>query len=164
VYQAEQEPTPANFFRIPEELRTRDQWVNWRFEERDGKPTKMPYNPRTGERAKSTDSATWSSFVTVVSACDKGTYSGIGYVFSSGDPYTGVDPDHCRDPETGEIEAWAQCWVERLDGYVEVSPTGEGLHIIVKGKSPRNGKRTVDGKTVEIYSAERYFTCTGVQP
>jgi putative DNA primase/helicase len=164
VYQAEQGPTPANFFRIPEELRTRAQWVNWRFEERDNKPTKMPYNPRTREKAKSTDSATWSPFVTVVSALEKGTYDGIGFVFSSGDPYTGIDLDHCRNPKTGEIAEWAQYWVKRLDGYVEVSPSGEGLHIIVKGKSPRNGKRTVDGKTVEIYSTERYFTCTGVQP
>jgi putative DNA primase/helicase len=164
VYQAEHEPTPASFFRIPEELRSRAQWVNWRLEERNGKPTKVPYNPHTAERASSTDSATWSTFAAVISAFEKVSYAGIGFCFSSGDPYTGIDLDHCRDPKTGEIAAWAQIWVEWLNGYTEVSPSGEGLHVIVKGKSPHNGKKTVDGKTVEIYSTERFFTFTGAQP
>jgi putative DNA primase/helicase len=93
-----------------------------------------------------------------------GGYSGVGFVFSSGDPYTGIDLDHCIDPETGEIAPWAQAWVERFGGYTEISPSGNGLHVIVRGKSSHNGKRTVEGKTVEIYSTERFFTITGMRP
>jgi putative DNA primase/helicase len=149
---------------IPSELKARQQWVNWKLEERDGKPTKVPYNPRSRKKALTTDSQTWSTFEVVVGALDRGAYDGIGFVFTSGDPYTGIDLDHCRDPETGEIAPWARAWVERFDGYTEVSPSGDGVHIIVKGESPRNRKRTVDGKTVEVYSTKRFFTCTGVRP
>ena len=149
---------------IPQELKGRRQWVCWRLEERGGKPTKVPYNPRTGRRADTTDSDTWSSFDEATKASENEAYNGIGFVFSSGDKYTGIDLDRCRDPMTGQIETWAWKWVERFDGYTEVSPSGEGLHVLVKGKSPRNGKTTVDGKTVEVYSTERFFTFTGVRP
>jgi putative DNA primase/helicase len=149
---------------IPDELKRRQQWVSWRVEAREGKLTKVPYNPRTANKASSTDSTTWSTLEVVVSAFESEAYSGIGFVFSSGDPYTGIDFDHCLNRETGEIASWAWKWIERFDGYTEVSPSGDGLHVIVKGKSPRNGKRTVNDKTVEVYSTERFFTCTGVQP
>ena len=51
-----------NIQNIPHELKRRPQWVLWRYETRDGKPTKVPYNARTGYRADSTDPATWCSF------------------------------------------------------------------------------------------------------
>jgi putative DNA primase/helicase len=40
---------------IPEELTERPQWVCWRYEERGGKLTKVPYVPETGGRASTTD-------------------------------------------------------------------------------------------------------------
>jgi putative DNA primase/helicase len=149
---------------IPDELKRREQWVNWRLEKRDGKPTKVPRDARTGRRADSTNSDTWSTFGAVLGALERKVHDGIGFVFSSGDPYSGIDLDHCIDIETGEIAPWAWEWVERFDGYTEISPSGRGLHIIVKGKAPRNGKKTIGNKTVEIYSAERFFTVTGVRP
>jgi hypothetical protein len=36
-------------------------WVTWRTEERNGKPTKVPFNPETGREAKSNDPKTWST-------------------------------------------------------------------------------------------------------
>jgi hypothetical protein len=41
-----------------EGIRDLKQWVCWRTEERDSKPTKVPYSPLTGRRADSTDSKT----------------------------------------------------------------------------------------------------------
>ena len=35
-------------------------WVNWKLEERNGKKTKIPYNPRTGGKAQSNNPHTWS--------------------------------------------------------------------------------------------------------
>lgn len=141
---------------IPEELRRRPQWVVWRLEERDGKPNKTPYIAGGVGRASSTDSLTWRSFKEAVQALETGRYDGIGFVFSSGDPYAGVDLDGCRNPETGELEDWAAEIVEKLGGYAEASPSGTGVHIVVRGKAP-NTKR---GK-VEAYSRERFFTMTG---
>ena len=51
---------------IPETLRERDQWVCWREEERDGKPTKIPVTPGGGGFASSTESETWASFETAL--------------------------------------------------------------------------------------------------
>ena len=39
-------------------IRNFRQWVCWRSEERAGKRTKIPYGPRTGARASSTESPT----------------------------------------------------------------------------------------------------------
>jgi putative DNA primase/helicase len=141
---------------IPEELRQRSQWVVWKLEKRDGKPTKVPYIAGGVGKASSTDSLTWRPFEEVVQALETGRYDGIGFVFSSGDPYAGVDLDNCRDRETGEIAEWAAKIIEAFDGYAEASPSGTGVHIIVRGKAP-NKKR---GR-VEAYSSERYFTVTG---
>jgi len=141
---------------LPEELRQRRQWVVWKLEERDGKPTKVPYIAGGSGKASSTDSLTWRSFEEAVQALETGRYNGIGFVFSSGDPFAGVDLDDCRNPETGELEEWAEKIVEDFGGYAEVSQSGTGVHIIIKGKAP-NKKR---GK-VEAYSLERFFAMTG---
>jgi putative DNA primase/helicase len=141
---------------IPNELKTRPQWVGWRYEARDGKPTKVPYDARTGRRADTTDLLTWCPFEEALDALEHGRFDGIGFVLSSGDSYTGVDLDECREPETGEIAEWAVEIIERLDGYTEVSPSGTGVHVIVQGKAP-NSKR---GR-VEAYSERRFFTITG---
>ena len=141
---------------IPQGMKTYRHWVIHL--------EKQPYNPTTGRRASTRDSRTWGTFEEALNAYQTGRWSGIGFVFSSGDPYTGIDLDKCRDPETGGIEPWAQELIGRFDSYTEVSPTGTGIHIITTGQTPHNGKRTVDGKTVEIYSVARYFTITGVRP
>ncbi len=141
---------------IPEELRRRTQWVVWRFEERDGKLTKVPYIAGGVGRADTTDLMTWRTFNEAVQALKTGRYEGVGFVFCSGDKYAGIDLDDCRNPVTGDLEEWARKIVEAFDGYAEASPSGTGVHIIVRGKAP-NKKR---GK-VEAYSQERFFTMTG---
>lgn len=140
---------------VAEELKRRRQWVAWRLEERGGRQTKVPYVPHSGRRASSTDLTTWGAFEDALDSLDG--YDGIGFVFSSGDPYTGVDLDACVDPKTGEIEPWAGKIVEDLDSYTELSPSGRGLHILVRGKVPVPLKLD----NIEMYSIERFFTVTG---
>jgi putative DNA primase/helicase len=153
---ARRELLPVRPEGIPEELKARPQWVDWRLEERNGDVTKVPYTPRTGRRASSTDLLTWGMFADALAALQNGDYDGIGFVFSSGDPYCGIDLDGCRNPETGELAKWAKEIVDDLDGYAEVSPSGRGVHVIVRGKMP-SGRRGA----IEVYSSERYFTMTG---
>jgi primase-polymerase (primpol)-like protein len=143
---------------IPEELRRRPQWVVWKLEQRDGKPTKIPYIAGGVGKADTTDLMTWRTFEQAVKALGTGRYNGVGFVFCSGDHFTGIDLDGCRDPETGELEAWATELVAAFGegAYAEVSQSGTGVHIVVKGKGP-NKKR---GK-VEAYSLERFFAMTG---
>jgi putative DNA primase/helicase len=98
---------------LPEEMKVRPQWVNWRREKRGGDLTKVPYTPGTERRASSTDLMTWGTFEEALASLDR--FDGIGFMFCSGDSYTAVDLDKCVDPETGEIEAWAAEIVEALD-------------------------------------------------
>ncbi len=150
--------------RAPEELRALPQWVAWRFAERNGKTTKLPLNPRySGRMARTNDPTTWATFDRALRVCEAiPTLDGAGFVFSGDDPYVGTDLDNCRDPETGVVDPWAAAWIRRLGGYAEVSPSGTGVKIIVKGSLPSSvGKTIVDGHEVEIYDRGRFFTITG---
>ena len=151
-------PTTEN---IPEQLTERPQWVCWRLEMRAGKPTKVPYIAGTNSRASSTELLTWSSFEYALAAYEAGEppYDGIGFVFCSADPLAGIDLDGCRNPETGEVAPWAQKIVaDASEGYVEASPSGTGVHIIVEGRVRDGGVRR---GPVEMYSRDRFFTITG---
>lgn len=143
-------------------MRPRDlkQWVCWRSEarERGGKPTKVPYSPATGSRARSDDPNTWGSLAEARGAADRDSYDGIGFVFTEGDPFCGVDLDGCVELETGEIEPWAAEILDELDSYTELSPSGEGLHVLVRAKLPEGGRRK--GR-IEMYDRGRFFTITG---
>jgi putative DNA primase/helicase len=139
---------------IPRELSVRPQWVVWKAV--GDKPDKVPYSARTGRRASSTDLLTWSTFQEALEAYENGEYAGLGFVFSSADPYTGIDLDDCVDPQTGEIAVWALEIVRYFDSYTELSATGTGLHVIVRGEVPNRRKGDV-----EVYSSKRFFTVTG---
>ena len=148
-----------NTANIPAELKTRPQWVVWRTEKRNDKPTKVPYAPKTGAKAKSDTPSTWATFATALTAYDNGKrYDGMGYVFSGADDdFTGIDLDKCASGD-GQFETWATDIVAAMDSYTETSPSGRGLHIILKGKLPDGGRRK--GK-IEMYDSGRYFTVTG---
>ena len=161
-------PTIEN---IPEQLTERRQWVCWRLEEREGKETKVPYTPGTLRRASSTDLMTWATFEEALAAYEASEppYDGIGFVFCSADPFAGIDLDNCLDPESGEVSLWAQKIIDRVqEGYVEISPSGTGVHIIVEG-TVRDGRarrkvRGREGKVIgeiEMYGRGRFFTITG---
>lgn len=143
---------------IPDELRGIPRWVIWKTEERDGKTTKVLYRPHAPDkRGSSTDPATWSDYEKAAAAATLPGVSGIGFVFN-GDGLIGVDFDHVRDPNTGVIEPSALEEIRILNSYAEVSPSGTGVHVIVKGKIPGDKRRKGPR---EIYDTGRYFTVTG---
>jgi len=78
--------------------------------------------------------------------------------FHTGGRDCGVDLDGCLDPETGEIEGWAQEIIDELDSYAEISPSGTGVHVLVRGSLPPGRNRK--GR-FEAYDQGRYFTVTG---
>ena len=166
---------------LPAELLSLPQWIAWwsvigegrRVQLRNGawtdvlkpqaKPHKLPIDPRTGGLASSTRPRSWSTAEAARTALVKWSLTGIGFVFSDSDAYSGVDLDNCRDPNTGEITDWAWEIIRSLSSYTEVSPSGTGVHMIVIGSLPAGqGNQAVHhGGKVEMYSRERYFTFTG---
>lgn len=149
---------------IPQELRDCNQWICWRYENRDGKLTKVPYNPTTEHPASTTDPSSWCSFEVVAHLSDASGYDGIGFVFNEDDPFMGVDLDHVLDDE-GHINPKYEELVRSSDTYTEISPSGHGLHLVCLGKKPEGltaCKHTQpDGSAVEVYDHARYFTMTG---
>jgi primase-polymerase (primpol)-like protein len=146
-----------NYDKIPAELRDARRWVVYRLIERDGKITKVPYQP-DGPPARTNDPDTWFSFESCTSAVAAGKFDGVGFVLT-GSEYVGVDLDHVRD-EVGQIVGWALAIVEQLASYTEISQSGAGLHVISHGTLPEGGHRK---GLVEMYdgSSPRYFCVTG---
>lgn len=148
--------TPFMIENIPKALTSVPQWVAWSgHTSMDGKLSKRPINARTGKYAKTNESATWSKFDEAVSHCRENSLQGVGFVFSEDDPFVGIDLDDCLDPKTGQIQPWAREIVEQFDSYTEITPSGRGVHILVKGALPGGGRRY--GK-IEIYDRSRFFT------
>jgi putative DNA primase/helicase len=143
---------------IPLELQAPAQWVTWKREYRDGGWTKVPYNPRTGRKASTADPSTWGTCDEAFGAYLQGGYNGVGFVLHSADPYVGIDLDKCRNPATGALEVWAWEIAQSLGSFTEATPSGTGLHIIVRGKLPPGRRRK--GR-VEMYETRRFFTMTG---
>jgi hypothetical protein len=150
--------------RAPDDLTELDQWVLWRYEQRNGRPTKVPYQV-SGDLADSTDPATWASFEEALNTWHRHRryYVGLGFVFSKGDGLVGVDLDDALDAQGG-VKPWARGIVERFgDTYTEISPSGEGLKIWARGSLPANlgGVKVGDG-AIEMYDHARYFAVTGM--
>jgi putative DNA primase/helicase len=140
-------------------------WVCWRYKSpngkptksRNGKPTKVPVQP-DGRPAKSNDPSTWHTFEACLEASRRDSSLGIGFML--GDGWAGIDLDHCRDPETGAIEEWAQTIIDRLRSYAEGSPSGTGVHILCRGALPPGRRRKGQ---IEVYASGRFFTITGAR-
>jgi KaiC/GvpD/RAD55 family RecA-like ATPase len=151
---------------IPEELRVRKQWVLWKYVNRDGKPTKVPFQI-DGKPASSVDPATWNTFDACRNSSER--YAGLGYVFSVDDPYIGIDLDGCR--VNGKLEDWAKEIVMLMGSYAEVSPSETGVKIFGRIDAPIAGAnhklpnmpKVCEEKEpgVELYCQGRYFAVTG---
>ena len=147
---------------FPIMLAERRQWICWRLEpsSKGDRPNKTPYSPHANRRASSTDPGTWGTLAEAQAARKRYGYSGLGFVFTNGDDFVGVDIDHCRNKDTGALNETATAIIAKAATYVEISPSGEGLHLFFRGKIPEGGNK--NSKTgVEMYAFGRYFTMTG---
>ncbi|MCC2031819.1 hypothetical protein [Microbacterium allomyrinae] len=132
---------------LPLELTRRDRWVRWT-------PSKRPITV-TGEPASSTDPTTWGSYQ---AARDSTVGAGLG--FALGDGLGCIDIDHCL--VDGELTAAAAAFLAAYAGhYIEISPSGTGLHIWGHRAEQPGRRYTVAGLPIEVYSTGRYMTVTG---
>lgn len=147
---------------IPAIMRELDHWVLWKKEFVEGKNgkagrwAKIPYQIN-GRMAKSNDPSTWTSFSNALKCLDHAKYNGLGFQFA-GSGLVGIDIDNCI--ENGWLTDHAQRIMNQCNSYTEKSPSGIGIHVIVKGTIP-NDINKPDGAEIEMYGHERYFTVTG---
>ena len=152
---------------IPETLKNDGLFCTWAYRNKGGKITKVPYNPRTGAKAKANDPGTFGTYDEACTALRRHSdkYSGIGLGLF--DDLVGVDIDHCYE-ENGALSSVAQDFPDGMASYAEQSPSGKGIHMLVRDPNAvyASGKyMTKNTKLgVEIYAAgqtNRYFTITG---
>ncbi len=149
---------------IPYELKMLPNWVCWKAEpnaKSHSGISKKPINPKTGGLAQSNNPSTWSDFDTALRMSDN--FAGIGFMFS-GSGYFGVDIDDTGEQLTEYLEGRADSsnvileFIDTLQSYAELSQSGNGIHIICKGKLPEGARRK--GK-FEMYDKGRFFVMTG---
>ena len=151
-----------------DELKSLKQWVAYRlvWNEKKGKADKRPVNPFTGEGAKANDSSTWGTYDDAMNYAMRqgliaGKSGGVGFEFAGG--YAGIDLDNVV-LEDGSLKKFASEIVEQMDSYTELSPSGKGLHILFKLKTPLSAigsRHRNDELGLEMYDNGRFFTVTG---
>jgi putative DNA primase/helicase len=147
--------TPLNFDSIPVELKAYPNWVLWKLEERNGMNTKIPYQIN-GTKADTTNSNTWVDYNSVEQASS--SFSGIGFVFTETSGIIGIDWDHARDSDTEEWNQEVLQEIKSCGSYAEISQSGTGAHVLIKGKIPGDRRRTGN---IEMYSKDHFFVVTG---
>ena len=135
---------------IPEELRRLNQWVCANGD------SKVPMQANRPYAASSTNPATWASFEDALWAVEHGYYDYLGFVFND-NGIVGIDLD---DAVASGIASPLATEIGHLcSSYTEISKSGTGLHIFVKGDIPFKGKNNLAG--VEMYKSARFFIMTG---
>lgn len=130
--------------KLPNELRSRPRWVRY-------SKTKVPLTI-DGRPASSIDPETWSTYQ---QASRSKAGVGVGFVLN-GDGLVCIDIDHCVTD--GNLSDRAKQVLAALPPtYVEISPSGDGIHVWGFGTLPHGMKRN----GIEIYGNSRYITVTG---
>lgn len=168
---------------LPCELKELKQWTFWKKlsqTKKDGsiETTKPPCN-KDGYNSDCTQSKNLLPFETALNTFyqekGKNKIDGIGFAFNESG-ISGIDIDHCID-EAGNLTKEAREIIDQVNSYTELSPSGTGIHILVKGTIPEKYRKEpsteqkkrgetkgyLGGKKgcFEAYSSGRYFTVTG---
>lgn len=143
---------PPAFDCIPRELVALPRWVTHKG--------KVPFDPgAVCRKASVSDPGTWGTFDAARLACEEGDRDGVGFVLN-GDGVVGVDLDKCVHqgvPDPAALEVMERIGCE----YIELSPSGTGLHGFGYGPHLVGTRGVFNGVKVELYSSGRYLTVTG---
>lgn len=153
----------AGLSNLPLAMRELPQWLLWRFERYAGdkKPRKVPYyvsgRKRRGTQGSAEDRAELKPWDVAMGELSRGRFDGLGFAFLPGDGLIGIDIDGAIS-EDGEVSDRCQAIVAACASYTEYSPSGRGVHIIVRGQTPSFKD---NGVGLEVFCGRQFFTCTG---
>lgn len=152
-----------DFSGIPAFLRDIPNWVLWGYRWNEAKQnwTKPLFQP-SGAHASSTDPSTWNNFSSILTEfhSNLGNFDGVGIVLTPGLGIVGIDLDNMASRTSSghyTLNNWARRVLELCPGYAEISPSGTGVRIFVKGQL----ERALKLNNTEIYNSGRYLTITG---
>ena len=147
---------------LPIPLRESACFCCWRYEERNGRRTKVPYNPRTGGTAQSNNPETFAPLPVAAGAMQNYDGLGVGIFGDLG----AIDIDHCIvDGVPSEL---ARDIIQTMKGYTELSPSGTGIRILFWAPGFRYDTERYyinnQKRGLEVYIAgctKKYVTVTG---
>lgn len=156
-----------NFAGVPFSLQTIQAWVCWPAVFEGGRIRKPPIQAAGQNQGRLADKTNPAHLTTFDKAkkfyelnrgdqFQGGRLAGIGLVLTKQTGIVGIDLDHCV--EGGIVNAWAAGIIESVGGFAELSPSGTGVHIYLKGRLPFDNRRSGG---IEIYSNASYLTVTG---
>jgi hypothetical protein len=162
----------STFKGLPDALKPlarRHFWGVWKLETTPGgKVTKVPYQPHNpNKKAKSNDVRTWGTFDCALKVYQSGKFDGLLFcLFKSG--VGAFDIDNCRNKTTGALEPEAQKLIDRARSYTEITPSGQGLRILMASAGKKIHRKQIvpnaNGMSIETYRrAERFVTISGEQ-
>lgn len=161
----------VHIMNLPTEIQQRGLFCLWKYEDRNGRRTKPPYNPNNPQsKGRSNDRSTFAALDKTKSVLSCNTdFDGIGIgIF---DDIAAIDIDHCID-DAGQLSPMAQDIVQTMNAYTEKSPSGTGLRILFTAPGFRydtsiyytNRQHMDGGQGLETYVAgqtNKYVTVTG---
>lgn len=138
---------------IPEEMKKLKRFVGWRKEKLNGKVAKLPFS-LIDEKANG-----WNIPERWINFNDAKTKNRpLGFVLVKEDKIVCIDLDHAI--QDGKLSPMAKEIIEKFTGtYMELSQSGKGIHIFVKGTIPQNLNLSSQG--IEMYKNNRYIALTG---
>lgn len=146
----------------PKTMRDLPNWVLWKLEpNKDGRMTKVSYNPIYHYRASKTNPKDWTSFDIAEKELSKGGFNGLGFAFTPESGMLFLDLDHCVD-DRGIINSFASTVLQILgDGtYIELSQSGHGIHAFGFGKIPAQLSEKGSDWKIELYN-NQFCAMTG---
>lgn len=137
-------------------LQNERRWVVWN----QPAEKKQPLNAKNGAAVVGIleNKDYWGDYETALETAQRLKY-GVGVML--GDGIAGIDIDDCIN-DRGELSDLANRILKLFAGktYVETTPSGHGLHILLK-YSGGNVGTTGKAGVLEVYTGGRYFTYTG---
>jgi hypothetical protein len=169
--------------KLPDDLKGRDWWVVWDFDETGRKRPRAPWlygHSYPAAWGSDTDKRPETDYSTAMVWCDLPTGAiqkeapapedgidlkpGLILPHDNENDILFVDLDDVRDVETGELTPEAEAIVRRLGSWTEISSSGTGVHIFVRGELEGHTRILADLDQeghIEIYKQARFAGLTG---
>lgn len=145
---------------IPEALHALRAWLVWRWEPNAaGKPLKVPYYvdgaKRSGVQGSPADVARLVDLPAALRAAQRPDVAGVGLALREDLGVVALDLDNLPDVSSPPEDVAALLAAT----YAEVSPSGKGLRVLLRGAAPDLRNRKAPG--VEVFQSRGFVTVTG---
>lgn len=143
---------------IPLEMKIKKRYLGWYKGIRTDKNgneivIKIPYSIVTGESGCWNKEENWATFDQAIENTEL-----LGFVMKKEDGIVCIDLDDCY--EDGNLKPFHKKIIEMFEGtYMELSQSGNGIHIFMKGSVPYN--LNIRRLGIEVYADNHYIALTG---